>query len=109
MEKLELIKCITGILKEYGSFSIGELDGEDQSVTVGTLGGIVGLAEYFTVDCCTVNVYDPSIWAWVDCKDPFDTYEEKYEALSEDVLSEVLFVCEQWEAECIRTQKRISN
>jgi len=105
MEKLELIKCITDILKEYGSFCVGELDGEDQSVTVGSLGGIVGLAEYFTVDCCTVNVYDPSSFS----SDPFDTYEEKYEALSEDVLSEVLFVCEQWKAECIRTQKIISN
>ena len=105
MEKLELIKCITDILKNYGCFSIGEVEEGDLSVAVGSLGGIVGLAEYFTEDYCEVNVYDPSSFS----SDPFDTYEEKYEALSEDVLSEVLYVCEQWEAECIRTQKRISN
>lgn len=105
MEKLELIKCITDTIKNYGSFSIGEVEEGDLSVAVGSLGGIVGLAEYFTQYYCKVNVYDPSNFS----SDAIDTYEEKYEALSEDVLSEVLFVCEQWKAECIRTQKRISN
>jgi hypothetical protein len=52
-----------------------------------------------------VNVYEPSSFS----SDPVDTYEQDYGFLSEDVLNEIHFVCEQWEAECIRTEKRISN
>jgi hypothetical protein len=104
MEKSKLIESITDLLKNYGCFSIGELDGET-GVNVGSLGNFVGLAEYFTEDYCEVNVYEPRSFS----SDPMDTYEEKYEDLSESALSDVLYLCEQWEAECIRTQKRISN
>jgi len=105
MEKTELIKRITDILKVNGCFSIGELEFETPGICVGELGKFVGLAEYFTEDYCEVNVYEPSSFS----SDPIDTYEEKWENLSEDVLNEIHFVCEQWEAECIRTEKRISN
>lgn len=104
MEKSELIKRITDILSVNGCFSIGELEGEN-SICVGTLGNFVGLAEYFTEDYCEVNVYEPRSFS----SDPVDTYEQDYGFLSNDILGDVLLVCEQWEAECIRTEKRISN
>jgi hypothetical protein len=104
MKKSELIKRITDILKLYGCFSIAELEGE-HSVEVGSLGNYVGLAEYFTEDYCEVNVYEPRSFS----SDPMDTYEQDYGFLSEDILGDVLLLCEQWEAECIRTEKRISN
>lgn len=104
MEKLELIERITNILKVNGSFSIGELEGEN-SVCVGSLGNYVGLAEHFTENHCEVNVYEPRSFS----SDPVDTYEEDYGFLSDDILSDVLLVCEQWEAECIRFEKRISD
>jgi hypothetical protein len=105
MEKSELIERITNILKVNGCFSVGELEYDTAGISVGTLGNYVGLAEYFTEDYCEVNVYEPRSFS----SDSIDTYEEKWENLSEDVLSEIHFVCEQWEAECIRTEKRICN
>jgi hypothetical protein len=80
------------------------LEGEN-SIHVGTLGNYVGLAEYFTEDYVEVNVYEPRS----SSSDAIDTYEESYFGLSENVLGDILLLCEQWEAECIRTEKRISN
>jgi hypothetical protein len=45
MDKLELIKRITDILKVNGCFSIGELEGETTGICVGELGKFVGLVE----------------------------------------------------------------
>jgi hypothetical protein len=104
MKVSEKIKRITDILKVNGCFSIGELEG-DNSILVGTLGNYVGLAEYFTEDYAEVNVYEPRS----SSSDPIDTYEESYWGLDENVLDDVLLLCEQWEAESIRTEKRISD
>ena len=104
MENAEIIKRITDILKVNGCFSIGELEG-DNSIRIGTLGNYVGLGEYFTEDYIEVNVYEPRS----SSSDAIDTYEESYWLLNENVLGDILLLCEQWEAECIRTEKRISN
>ena len=104
MKVSEKIKRITDILKVNGCFSIGELEGEN-SILVGTLGNYVGLGEYFTEDYVEVNVYEPRS----SSSDPIDTYEESYWGLDENVLDDVLLLCEQWEAESIRTEKRISD
>jgi hypothetical protein len=104
MKVSEKVKRITDILKVNGCFSIGELEGEN-SILVGTLGNYVGLAEYFTEDYAEVNVYEPRS----SSSDPVDTYEESYWGLDENVLDDVLLLCEQWEAESIRTEKRISD
>lgn len=105
MEKTEIIKRITDIIKVNGCFSVGELEYETNGVVVGELGKFIGVAEFFNEDHADINVYDPSSFS----SDEIDSYEEQYEFLSEDVLSEIHFICEQWEAECIRTEKRISN
>jgi hypothetical protein len=104
MENAEIIKRITSILSIYGCFSIGELEGEN-SILIGTLGNYVGLGEYFTEDYIEVSVYEPRS----SSSDPIDTYEESYWLLNENVLGDVLLLCEQWEAESIRFEKRISN
>lgn len=99
------IEKIKSILNDFGCFSIGELEHDTNGICVGELGKFVGLAEYFTQDYVEVNVYEPSSMS----SDEVDSYEEQYENLSEEVLNEILFVCEQWEAESLRTEKRISN
>lgn len=104
MENIETIKRIKDIIKINGCFSIGELEGEN-SILIGTLGNYVGLGESFTESCIEVNVYEPRS----SSSDPIDTYEESYWDLSENVLGDVLLLCEQWESECIRFEKRISN
>ena len=105
MEKSELIKRITDILKVNGCFNIGELEGETPSICSGELGSFVGLLEYFTEDYVEMNIYNPSSMS----SDPIDSCETEYEKFNKDTLNEILFICEQWEAECIRTEKRISN
>lgn len=103
MTKQETIQRIKDILSVEGCFWIGELEVEPTGVVVGELGKVIALAQYFSEDFCEVNVYVPNI------DDEVDTYDAKYEDLSEDVLQEILSVVEQREMENIRTEKRISN
>lgn len=103
--KQETIERIKKILGVEGCFSVGELDGEDQSITIGTLGNYVGLIEYFTEDYVEVNVYEPRSTS----SDAIDSYTLYYEDLEEDILGDVLLLCEQWEAQNIKTEKRISD
>jgi hypothetical protein len=103
--KQETIERIKKILEVEGCLSIGELDGEDQSITIGTLGNYVGLIEYFTEDYVEVNIYEPRSTS----SDAIDSYTLYYEDLEEDILGDVLLLCEQWEAQNIKTEKRISD
>jgi hypothetical protein len=105
MEKNEIISNITRILSTYGCFSVGELDGEAAGVCTGELGNYVAIAEYFTEDYCEVNVYKPSSFS----SDPVDIYDQDYGFLNEDILADILLLCEEWEAICIKTEKRSSN
>ena len=105
MTKQEIINRIKKILGCEGCFWIGELEVEPAGVVVGELGKFVGIAEYFTEDFCEVNIYEPSSAS----SDEVDTYDAKYEDLSEDVLQSILLVVEQREAENIRTEKRVAN
>jgi len=104
-KKQVIIKSIKNTLGVEGCFSVGELDGEDQSITIGTLGNYVGLIEYFTEDYVEVNVYEPRSTS----SDAIDCYTLYYEDLEEDILGDVLLLCEQWEAQNIKTEKRISD
>jgi hypothetical protein len=105
MHKKTMIKRINTIIKEHGSFSIGELEYVDCSPCVGELGRYVGLAEYFEVDKAQVNVYMPSGFS----SDPEDEYDLSYIFMEKYVLEEILRLAEIWEAECLQTEKRISN
>lgn len=105
MKKTEIIKRITNIVNDFGCFSVGELEHETNGVVVGELGNFVGIAEFFTKDHADINVYEPSSFS----SDEVDSYKTKYAEMSEDVLQEILLICEHWEAEQLQTEKRISN
>jgi hypothetical protein len=105
MNKLKTIKNIKNILKHNGCFSIGELDYFDSSPCIGSMGNIVGLAEYFTEDYAEINVYNTSSYS----SDAIENYEEKYENLSEEVLEQIYLLCQEYEAQTLKTEKRISN
>lgn len=105
MEKTEIIKRITDIVKDFGCFSVGELEYETNGVCVNEMGNFVGIAEFFNKDHADINVYEPSSFS----SDEIDSYELKYEEMSEDVLQEILLICEHYEAEQLQTEKRISN
>ena len=104
MQKRTIIKSIKKIINEFGSFDVNEI-GDETSPCVGELGNYVGLAEYFKPTSVQVNVY-------VGCgfsSDPEDEYDIRYEDLDKDVLEEILMLAEMWEADQLKTEKRISN
>jgi len=89
-------KAIKDILSVQGCFSVGELllAGVDtETICVGSLGRFVALAEYFTEDYVEINIYDPASYS----SDAIDSYTEKYENLSDDILLGILTQCEQWD------------
>jgi predicted GTPase len=93
---MNLSKAIKDILSVQGCFSVGELllAGVDtDTICVGSLGRFVALAEYFTEDYVEINIYDPASYT----SDAIDTYMEKYENLSDDILLGILTQCEQWD------------
>jgi hypothetical protein len=104
MTKKAKIKAIKKIIADFGIFSLGEVEGAD-GICVGELGSMVGLAEEFKLNEVVVNVYKPSSFS----SDPIDDYEKTYEELSSDVLTEILLVAEMYEADQLKTEKRISN
>ena len=105
MTKQETIQEIKKLLSTYGCFSIGELDDINVNPCVGSIGSVVGLAEYFTEDYVEVNVYHTNSFS----SDAIESYEELYENLSEDILDEIYFLCQEYEAQTLKTEKRISN
>lgn len=104
MTKKAKIKAIKKIIADFGGFSVGELE-DPNGICVGELGNMVGLAEEFKLDKVVVNVYQPSGFS----SDPIDDYEKTYEELSSDILTEILLVAEMYEADQLKTEKRISN
>ena len=103
--KEDLINYIKNILKTYGCFNLGELDENNDGVYINEMGTLVALAEYFTEDYAEVNVYKPASIS----SDAIETYETDYEDLSVDVLQEILYKCQTWEAQSIRDEKRVTN
>ena len=93
MEKLKLINRITDIIKLNGGFSVGEFDDDTNGVVVSELGKFVGIAEYFNEDCATINIYEPTSFS----SDEVDNFEMKYEEMDDNVLQEILLICEKWD------------
>lgn len=102
-----IIKKIKAIISEWGAFGSGEVEqgGETYSPCVNSMGGLVALAEYFKANEVEVNVYEPESIS----SDSMHDYKVAYEDLPKDVLEEILFLCEQYEADQLKTEKRISD
>jgi hypothetical protein len=108
MQKRTIIKKIQNIIREWGAFGSGEVEGslgETYSPCVNTMGGLVALAEYFKESEVDVNVYNPNSVS----SDPIHDYTVSYEDLPKDVLLEILELCEQYDVIQEKTEKRISN
>lgn len=100
MSKENVIIEIKKLLKIHGCFSIGELTNcFDSSPCVYSGGSVVSLVEHFTEDYADVSIYQTSSFS----SDPLETYEERYENFSIDVLNEILHFCQEWEKQLYRT------
>ena len=104
MKKEKIIKQIKNIIANYGTFSIGEVDGAD-GICINGMGNLVALVEYFNGTTIEVNIYDANSFS----SDPIDDYELTYEELDKEILEQILFVAELYETDQEKTLKRISN
>ena len=104
MQKRTMINKINAIIKEHGSFSIGELEHVDCSPCVGELGNYQGLAEEFERGRAKVYVYMSGF-----SSDSEDEYYMNYMDMEKYIVEEILRLAEIWEAESLQTEKRISN
>jgi hypothetical protein len=102
--KNNIIKNINKIIKNYGTFNLGEVEGAE-GICINEMGGLVALAEGFDTNVVEANVYEPSSFS----SDAIETYNVKYEDLDIEILKEILFVAEMYEADQLKTIKRISN
>jgi len=100
MSKKEDISYIKRIIADYGSFSVGDLEGESSPI-VNSLGkDNFQLAERFSLDDVTVITYVHET--------EVDQNDVDYGDLPDDTISEIVRLAEDYEADQIRTQKRIS-
>ena len=104
MKKEKIIKQIKSIIEKHETFSIGEVEGAN-GICVNGMGNLVAVAEYFNGTTIEVNIYDANSFS----SDPIDDYELTYEELDKEILEQILFVAELYEAVVIKLSKRISN
>ena len=102
MKKEEIISQIRTIIENYGSFTTFDVDA-DSSPIIGTLGSAFMLAENFEL-----NGVDGYLYLNGD-ENERDIEFILYENLSMDCLEEILLLAQSYEAEEIKTEKRISN
>jgi hypothetical protein len=101
MQKRTIIKKIQAIIKEHGDFTTAEINAES-SPCVYSKKGRNELCESFNYDKVEVVTYDSN-------DEEIDSDDVLYEDLKKDVLEEILFLAEIWEAESLQTEKRCSN
>lgn len=101
-QKKEIISQIRTIIENYGSFTTFDVDA-DSSPVIGTLGSAFMLAENFEL-----NGVDGYLYLNGD-ENERDIEFILYENLSMDCLEEILLLAQSYEAEEMKTEKRISN
>lgn len=101
MQKKTIIKAIQKIISKHGTFSNADINGEASPV-IGSLGRVTQYAEIFEENSVEAYMYI------VGEENEIDTDTIAYEDLSKEVLEEILRLAENYEADCLQTEKRIS-
>lgn len=90
-KKEVIISKINEIIREYGSFTVADVEAES-SPFLDVKGKLSHLAEEFMAGTCVIYVYDPSSHS----SDEIDQYDEFYEEFSEKQLDYILELAEKW-------------
>ena len=85
------IDKINEIIKEYGTFTIADVNA-DHSPFIESKGKLTHLAEEFMDGTCVVVVYDPTSHS----SDEIDKYDEFYVDVEESQLEYILELAEKW-------------
>jgi len=104
-KKLEIINRINAIIDEYGAFSIYDIHNSELIKLKGDKDKNL-IIETFNKNYVTVGIY-PLGKPFFSCPD--DVFDVDYVDFDEDVLNEILYIAEYYEADNIRTQKRIAD
>ena len=104
MQKRTIIKNIKRIINDFGSFGSCEVP-MGNGVSIGTMGDLVAIGEYFNSKTVEVQVFDTGSMS----SDSIHAYEVSYEDLPKDTLVEILELADQYETDQLKTEKRISN
>ena len=91
MNRQQKIALIKTILKEWGSFSPSEVE-SDCGICVGSLGNLVALIEYVSLDCVDVSVYSSDSFS----SDSLQDYTMEYSELTDLVLDELVSLCRKY-------------
>lgn len=91
MDKGQKIALIRSVIKVWGGFYPNEVE-EGFGISVGELGQLVGLVEYFNMDCIDVSVYSPNGYS----SDSLHDYTMKYEEVTDEVLDELVSFCRKY-------------
>lgn len=93
-DKQTTISEINEIIREYGSFTVADVEAES-SLFLDIKGKLSHLAEEFMDGTCVVYVYDPTSHS----SDEIDSYDEFYEEFSEEQLKYLLELAQKWAEE----------
>lgn len=91
MNKEQKIAKIKSIIKIWGSFSPNELE-DWYGICVGELGSLVAMVEYLSMECIDVSVYKPDSFS----SDSIEDYTMKYSELDDEVLDELVMLCNRY-------------
>ena len=91
MNREQKIAKIISIIKVWGGFPPSEVD-ETFGLCVGELGSLVAMVEYLSMECIDVSVYSPDSFS----SDSIHDYTMKYSELSDEVLNELVQLCNKY-------------
>ena len=101
MTKKNIISKIKKIIGDFGSFEINEVEYEEPILLKTVNKDHEILIEKFDSTGIEVTEYIHGI--------DVDSYNIDFEDLKTDILESILRVCENYEVDCLKTEKRISN
>lgn len=98
MQKRTIIKQINAIIKERGDFTTANVQAQS-SPSIGALKGINQLAESFFYGKAEIVSYDRN-------DEEIDSENMNYEDMKKDVLEEILYLAQDWDAICHKDESR---
>lgn len=99
--KTKTIERIKSIIKDFGSFSVSDVEAEGSPVITTAGKNVCVLAEQFSLNSVKAVTYVHETET--------DSENIAYEDLSEDTLADIELLAENYEADQLRTEKRCSN
>ena len=99
--KQEKINYIKKIISSFGEFRVSEVDGEESPSANSMGNNTVELIEGINTDGVDTIIYNDEI--------EIDTGFIEYEDLDKDAIDSVVYLAEQYEAQRLRDEKRISD